>query len=525
MEQGGAVLSSVKYVEDYENIGDTSSSEEEVLHEPTIMDALPFTGLKGISLISVFSLTLNVMIGTGVFGMPLAYREAGLILSLGLLLVFYVLTSFSAVYILESISRVGTYLKRNDKDSVGVRHTKVDVYDSYGYTSLASHTSGKVFKAIINVMMVVNCYGVLWSFVGTSVNSIGTMFWSIYEEPLHCPVQNHFSLDWQCQLTYYGSEALFALLVVPLSFMKLASQTVVQFLMMSYCVLVFCLMVVTCVVSLIMVGPLSPVALFEFSGFGTVFSHTAFALVCHISIPDIIAPAEKKGKTHIPIITSIFVASLFYGLIGAVCASTFGGTVTTPVTLNWGSYTGIGSGWDKGSTQWYAYIIRYLILAFPLVNLTSSFPIVAQTVAGNICSMFTKEFLETKKGKVVRYVALITSIIVPFILGGISSSLEMIFNLTGLVSFVLVFLVPCLYQLMSIKMFHSLKFYRCSCWSYFPKTPFSSILSAPIIVLVVFAISFVLFIVSIIVLVFDTISKFGGDSSAFSSSSLSSGSF
>ncbi|EMD46612.1 amino acid transporter, putative [Entamoeba histolytica KU27] len=466
MAQGGAIFINTHVVDDYENIGSDSS---EVNQEPSLLDVLPFTHLKGISLLSVFSLTMNIMIGTGVFGMPLAYFEAGLVLSLVLLFIFYLLTSCTALYVLEAISRVGTYIKRNDL-LTGYKHSKVDVYEAYGYTSLASHTAGKWFKTVINILMIVNCYGILWSFVGTSVSSIGTIWWSFQNEPEHCPVKGHFSLEWECQATYYRSILFYALLVVPLSFLKLSSQTFVQFLMMLYCVIVFALMLITCFVRLGFDGPISEIKIFDFSGFGTVFSHTAFALVCHISIPDIIAPAEKKNKTHIPIITSLFIASLFYGLIGAVCSVTFGETVQTPVTLNWGSYTGIRSGWTEGKTQWYAYIIRYLIVFFPLVNLTSSFPIVAQTVTGNICSMFSEEVMTGKKKYLIRYSALFISILIPFVLGSISSSLETIFDLTGLISFILVFIAPCVFHLLSIRLFQ-----KCSLFSYHPHTPFSSL--------------------------------------------------
>ena len=505
---GGGIRGQIQEIEDYENV--PKEVEEK---EPTVLESLPFAQGKGISLFSVFTLTVNIMIGTGVFGMPLAYYKAGLLLSIGLLLLFNFLTSINAVYLLEAIARVGTYLKRTDLLN-GYKHSKVEIYESYGYTSIASYTLGKVFKIVINVMMVVNCYGVLWSFVGTAVNSFSSIFWSFFGDSEACPVIGHFSLGWECQLTYYASVVVFGCIVIPLSFMKLSSQTFIQMAMMGYCVVTFTLMIATCLINIIFGEEIEEVSWFSFSGFGSVFSHTAFALVCHINVPDIISSAEKKNKTHIPIISALLTVSGFYGLVGCVCAICFGSQTKTPVTLNWGNYTGRGAGWGEGSVEWYGYIVKYVIMIFPIVNLVSSFPIMSQTVSGNIASMFPREMLEnegSKTGKLIKYGCLIVSIAGPFALGCISSSLELIFDLAGLVSFLLVFVCPAVFHILSIRMFR-----RLSLLTYSPKTPFSFFMSAPIIVSIIFTLCMSLFFVSVVVMVYDLF--FASDIIASSSS-------
>ncbi|KAL7712675.1 Amino acid transporter [Entamoeba marina] len=133
--------------------------------------------VKGISLLSVFSMVLNVMIGAGVFGMPLAYEGAGLVLSLVVLAAFYILAVVTALYLLEGIARVSTYFKRM-KLLGGDADCNVEIYETYGYTCVASAVGGKAFKITINVLFIIDLLTVLWAFVGTSVGTLSSIYWS-----------------------------------------------------------------------------------------------------------------------------------------------------------------------------------------------------------------------------------------------------------------------------------------------------------------------------------------------------------
>ncbi|KAL7713695.1 Amino acid transporter transmembrane domain-containing protein [Entamoeba marina] len=360
--------------------------------------------LKGINLLSVFSMVLNVMVGAGVFGMPLAYEGAGL-----------VLTVITALYLLEGIARVSTYLKRL-KILGGDVDCNVEIYETYGYTSIASAIGGKAFKITINVLIVINLLTVLWAFVGTSVGTLSSVYWSFYDDYDRCDVVGHFHKGWECQVTYYGTMAVFAIVAVPLSYIKLGSQSIVHILLMIYAIACFTLLIGTCILEIIENGLSYEVKYFEIKGFGTVFSHSALALVCNLSVPDIIRPARNKKKVQYPIIVAVSVATMFYGCVGSVGSITFGDEIKSPVTLNWGNYTGIDGGWGSGETLWFAYIVRYFIMFFPIVNVLSSFPIVAASTSSNVESMFSPK-IKMNHERIIHYSSLTFCIIVPFLFG------------------------------------------------------------------------------------------------------------
>ncbi|KAL7717058.1 Amino acid transporter transmembrane domain-containing protein [Entamoeba marina] len=464
---------------------------------------------KTIGLFSVFSMTLNVMIGTGVFGMPLAYEGAGILLSLLVLLFFFGLAIITLLYLLEGLSRVSTYLKNtfllNNSIDCGI-----EIYESCGYTSIASTIGGNGFKLTINVLVLINLLTGLWAFVGTSVGTLSTIYWSFYDDYDKCDVVGHFEKGWECQVTYYGAIMAFGLIAIPLCFLKLGTQSIVHIILTTYASICFVLILLTCIIELSMNGVQYDIKSIDLNGFGTVFLHSAFALILNLNVPDIVQPTKNKKKIHIPFILAISLATLFYGSVGIICSITFGPNVNSPVTLNWGNYTGINGGWGDGNTLWFAYIIRYLVLFFPLVNILSSYPILVITAADNIKSLFTTEF-KRKYHTYIHYISVAFCTVIPFCLTCITSSLEVIFNISGSISFVLSFMMPCVFHILSIKLFTKIHLFKTK-----SKTPYTWIHSIPMISILILLISSCLFILALIIIISELIPNEGNAQSSMS---------
>ncbi|KAL7712676.1 Amino acid transporter transmembrane domain-containing protein [Entamoeba marina] len=282
--------------------------------------------------------------------------------------------------------------------------------------------------------------------------------------------------------------AVFAIIAIPLSYMKLGSQSIIHVILMSYAIICFTLLIGTCIFEIIENG-------LSYEDLELFFSHSALALVSNISVPDIIRPARNKNKVQYPIIVAVSVATMFYGCVGSVCSITFGEEIKSPITLNWGNYTGIDGGWGSGETLWFAYIIRYFIMFFPIANVLSSFPIVVVSTSSNIESMFSPE-IKLKYGRIIHYSSITFCIIIPFCLASLSSSLELIFDISGSFCFLLAFIIPCIFHILSIPLLQKIHWFKPK-----PKTPYTWYHSIPILSVILCLISICSFVLSVILIV------------------------
>ncbi|KAL7712888.1 Amino acid transporter transmembrane domain-containing protein [Entamoeba marina] len=460
-------------------------------------DILVQSNPKTIHTFSLFPLIVNATVGTGIFGLPYAYYEAGVYPSLAILLIFFVVNIFTSVYVLEAISRVNVIEKLENASGDDSIDNSIDceIVNTYGYTELGNWLGGKFLKYFSNICLVGNCYGSLWGYVATCVTTISSIVWIIIGNEEKCADENHFQQPVECQLTYYGAICLYGLVVIPLSFLDVGRQAFIQLIMTIIRFGSFSLMLVTCFIQLGVNGPLSSernVFSFQWDGFGTVFTHTAFAFVVQHNIPNLIAPVRgNKKRIHLPISIGLAVSSVFYILIGIVCCYTFNDSVQTPVTLNWSTYTGRNGGWGEGSVLWYAVIIKYIILIFPVINLTSSFPILSSTLSHNLEPLFPNKFRK-RRPTLTKYLSKALAIFPPFLLTAIVSSLHIIFDIAGIIAFFLAFTLPCLYLLFSLYKFNRFNFI-----STHPSTPYTNfIISRPIFVILVMVFTFLLFGIS-----------------------------
>ncbi|KAL7715235.1 Amino acid transporter transmembrane domain-containing protein [Entamoeba marina] len=431
--------------------------------------------IKTIHTFSLFPLIVNATVGTGIFGLPYAYYEAGIYPSLFILFIFFVVNIFTSIYVLEAISRVNVIekLENASGDESVDDSINCEIVNTYGYTELGNWLGGKFLKYISNMCLVGNCYGSLWGYVATCVTTISSIVWIIFGNDEKCVVEKHFQQPVECQLSYYGAICLYGLMVIPLSFLDVGRQAFIQLIMTIIRFGSFSLMLITCFIQLGVNGPLSSkrnVFSFQWDGFGTVFTHTAFAFVVQHNIPNLISPVRgNKKRVHLPISIGLAVSSVFYILIGIICCYTFNDSVQTPITLNWSTYTGRNGGWGEGSVLWYATITKYIILIFPVINLTKK-----------------------RRSTLTKYLSKALAIFPPFLLTAIVSSLHIIFDITGIIAFFLAFTLPCLYILFSLYKFNKFNFISTQ-----PLTPYTNfIISRPIFVMLVMVFTFMLFGIS-----------------------------
>ncbi|EKE39372.1 hypothetical protein ENUP19_0061G0144 [Entamoeba nuttalli] len=400
-----------------------------------------------------FATVINYIIGTGVFGIPFAYFTGGLPLSAIILIGFFIINVTTMNYLIDSMARsegrkeIKENGGENEFNTVPVNELKFRLFD---YTTLGEMWGGQFLRWFNFACLVLYLYGSLWAYAATSVSTLTTLFWMIYGDTERCIERKG---HWECQLAYYISLAIYSIIVISLSFIDLSKQGKLQMALTFYRFFAFSVMLITCIVQLIVSGPIdsdiSFLYTFKWVGFGTAFTHTAFALTCHQNLPDAVTPVNKKKYLFYTTAGAMLLSAAFYFLIGFICSWTFGSDVLSPITNAWSKYTGLSGGWGKGETQWYAYPIQYIVLLFPVVNLCNSYPLLGTTLSTNIQTCFTYSFRE-KHNKITQYASLAIAYLPPLLLTCAIGSLQVIFDVTGLLAIFLAFTIPATLEILSI---------------------------------------------------------------------------
>lgn len=365
---------------------------------------------------------------------------------------------------------------------------------------------GKPVKWLTTTTLMCSAYGSLWAYVATCVSTLSTLFWLLYSnEPMRCNPSNRWHFDWKCNVTYFSSIIIYGIVVIPITFIDLTEQSMLQLILTLYRFLSFIVMFVTCAVQLSYNGPvnitkdtyedLSFIKQFRWIGFGSMFTHMAFSLACQQNLPDALAPLNKKKYAHIATLGSIVMCGFIYVAIAVVSSATFTTSTPSPVTLAWADYNGREGGWGVGTSTWWASIIKYMILLFPIINLTNEFPLVATTLSTNMRTLFPNPH-----SKRTKFITKALAAFPPFILTCAVGSLRVIFDITGCFSFVLCFTLPCIFHYLSrnkmLKQFNKVR------------TPYSGVWSRVEVTLCVFLLSMLLFITAAFFIIKELITNF-----------------
>jgi hypothetical protein len=267
---------------------------------------------------------------------------------------------------------------------------------------------------------------------------------------------------------YYLCLLIYACIVVPLSCLNVGEQASLQVLLTAYRFIAFGVMFVSVTIALAYpynnnaTDPTKHVAdptFFQWAGFAGIFTTASVALNFHFVIPDLVKPViNKKYILHMTS-SALFVATVFYALMGILCSLFFGNNTRSLVTLNWQSYTAQDGGWggDVYQRPWWAVVVQLLVMLFPIFDMVSVFPLVAVSLGDNIVSMipnhnffgaccpaFCLKFTEKTQKKITTIVFRLLSSVPPILLAAAAGSLNEIFKFTGLFSFFLCFVFPTL---------------------------------------------------------------------------------
>lgn len=417
--------------------------------------------------------TLNYIIGSGFLTLPWAFEQAGILLGIGILLLFGFFSTISVFFILEAMScaeKLDHFHGENHQSGIQlrqgyfavknpVREDEVDTENSTyndevvptvisSQTHLEQHVRRKkeitelcqIFlgdygKQLYVGIICVYMYGTLWAYTTVFANSFSAAHEKIFG-------------DW----SYEVFVLIFSVGVVPLSLMEFSEQVYLQVSLSVFRVFMVIAMVTSIIIAYYSADnqfqlpegyqeehDSSVFFRAEWSKIYLLMPVAAYAFIFHHSVPALSEPITDKSTLNSLFQTALVISMVFYIALGVIISAYFG-TYTLPSSnLNWKDYTGNGN----GITSILISIIRFFVLLFPAVDVASAFPLNAFTLGNNIMTAYYGKDIHHHESSRWKLNVFRSIAAVPPIFGALFiKDLGKITSFTGLTGFALAFIFP-----------------------------------------------------------------------------------
>jgi amino acid permease len=408
----------------------------------------------GFSFGVALAFSVNFAMGAGFLSLPWAFNQAGIMLSLVIMIIVVLPMIIAIVFNLEAMARAGAYFKyshsHNDDGSVaaetGLKTVPPEllkgelVVDSerFEVSDLLSLFVGQASERVFIILISLYTYGTLWSYCAVFSKAMATTF------PLGDGVDS---------VTAYLF--FFACIVIPLTCLEVTEQVYVQ-VFLAFCRLAVCiLMVGTALIALFRhddsgdhVEQLTH-TLVNFKGLHIILPCATFAYIFTHNVPVIAEPVRDKTALRGVFASTVVICFIGYTSIGLSVSALFGDKVQSSCNLNWSSY---GEGITGTLTRAIAGAIATYIVMFPALDVTSAFPLNAISLGNNIMSAVAGESSHTLS-RVYKIAFRLAAAIPPFFLAAYVSDVGTITSYTGISGFFLAFIFPPIVAHYSEKLF------------------------------------------------------------------------
>jgi len=384
---------------------------------------------------AAFAISVNYIIGTGVFGLPFAFYSSGILLGIICLSVSGFFSIMSINWVLEVLARTEGIVTAEKQNSFPVNQI---TWRKFDFTEIFELFGGSKGKATVWIAIACMCYGVLWAYGSVFSASVSSLFYQFVFND-ECTPFSQGSTE-SCQRVYLVSLLAYACIVIPLACMDMGEQAIIQMCMTIYRFTAFGVMTITLITGLSYPRPnfningvteYVPVSAFNFGGFATVFLSGAVALNFHYNVPDVVRPVQNKNLLSRIVSGAQFVAFSFYISLSILSAFYFGNSTQTLVTLNWRTFTGREGGWagSLDDRPFYAVIVQLIVMIFPVLDMLSVFPLVAVTLGNNIYNILPSEIMSKFSEKAGRIISRLLAALPPLILASFFGSINQIFDI------------------------------------------------------------------------------------------------
>eukprot|EP00164_Ancoracysta_twista_P005366 GFYU01007339.1.p1 GENE.GFYU01007339.1~~GFYU01007339.1.p1 ORF type:complete len:509 (-),score=132.53 GFYU01007339.1:252-1778(-) len=454
-----------------------------------------------------YAFTLNFVIGAGVLGIPFAFAKAGVVLAGLFLVIITIVMGITMSWLIEVNGRAEaiTALEKNGGLSGRITAPEYEITTrKYGVgqwcTIFLGATGGKIYDSSLFIFSI----GAMWLYAVVFASSMTTI---VKIPGVTADVEcNMSSMDVpaECEQGYMIFAVLFAVVMMPMMLLELSDQIRYQMFLTAFCCLNIAIMIGTVLFGMFHnpfhVGGafnapyIEPAKFVDLSGFGNIFTAAIFAQVAHHGTPALVQLVKEKTKARSVFMSAFLTTAILYCFLGTVSALYFGDDVPAVITLNWKYYSGGVARAFESSPAW-ASLISYIVLLFPVMSVSSAFPLFGITLGQSLYPQLSQSTIDRFGARHTLIFCRMLACVVPLILGIVYRNAASITSVTGLAGFVVTQFIPGLLQLMSRR--------RCrEIWGEdHVKTPYSWVFSAEVYVYGLMAFSGVCFVYTLYTLV------------------------
>uniref|UniRef100_A0A9J2Q4I9 Amino acid transporter transmembrane domain-containing protein n=1 Tax=Ascaris lumbricoides TaxID=6252 RepID=A0A9J2Q4I9_ASCLU len=340
-----------------------------------------------------YILVFNLIVGTGALSLPKAFRHAGYILAIVLLIVSFFTSYVCATFLLEGMAVANAAIRsdqlKNRKKSDRNPPSKEEIAAIYRIdnrtevSAMAMVFLGKYGVLFLMLIMTIYLFGDLAIYTVTVPKSIMNVMCSTdanaevvsWDEPCWANWPK-----WTTRSAIYRIwVAVFVLFVTPLVIIGVRRT---KYLQISTSVCRWTAFILMIVLASILLGdkgsPSIPQPVIV-NGFGSLFGTTVYAFMCHHSLPSLITPMKTKKHLMFFLLLVYLCVLLFYVALSTTGAFAFV-DIYDVYSLNF-----LHSPYFQ--TIFYK-ICDYFLALFPVFTITTNYPIVGCTLINNLLVAF-----------------------------------------------------------------------------------------------------------------------------------------
>lgn len=419
-------------------------------------------------LLSGYVFAINTVVGAGFLSLPWAYSKGGWALSLGLQTVCMIVGWLLSLLQLEVLSRVealyrlreaGHYIKRPGLSQLLGRK---DYYagEPLLLSSLEPEITHRRFDLIEVVRLLLGPHFTVVYIIALCLYTTGalTAYSSIFSAsfasnvPLgsasSCDIYAEPEFGGDCRWKYWVYLSIFAVFMVYFTLAGLKEQLWMQYIMTTMRFTVMIVVISTCVYSVISHTSVSneeynsahlPSAA-EPRALGRALPIILFAVLYQVQLPSLIEHLRDKRK-NAPRVAALTAATsfLFYFLLGLLVPTAIP-HVAGQSTLSYRHYS---AGHSSSQRPFWTYLVEYLVVIFPALDVFSSFPLNAIPLSDNLMTLVYGSVPKTAIPLKGYYVLKLVACLPALCVAALEFNLGEVLEWTGLLGFFLVlFAVP-----------------------------------------------------------------------------------
>ncbi|ULT80961.1 hypothetical protein L3Y34_011078 [Caenorhabditis briggsae] len=338
----------------------------------------------------------NLIVGTGALALPKAFQSAGWLLSISLLTFSAFMSYVAATFVIEALSVANAVLskkRRVEYDDVVVADgpSTFEIAKKVEVSEMASMFLSKVSLVFSYFAIIIYLFGDLAIYSTTVPKSAMNIVCSTINATI-VKSSDPCHESWPeilTRMTVYRFFVIVFVVVVclPMVIAGITKTRHIQIMTTLSRWAAFILMISLATMQLSSQGAAAHPPAYNFHGFGSLFGCAVYAFMCHHSIPSLITPMRTKENVFGKIAVVYGIVGVFYFTLSLTGAFAFE-HVQDIYTLNFLH--------DDNTSLVYS-IIDYFLALFPIITLTSSYPIIALTLINNF--KVVKDILCPKTGQ------------------------------------------------------------------------------------------------------------------------------